>query len=1102
MTAQSTAFDQLRHLLKDMFQFEDHDLDFGVYRITRLKREFIQSFIDGDDENSLRHTVSRVLGNLHNSQNEAARNWLAAFAGSFGPIGQKAWEELEAAPDDPERVDGLKAFISMPVVDAAKREQAEAQLKTFLETRQFSTEHLESRIYNHLLNFFDLYYANGDFGYNTRAASAFKVPYEADYDGSDTLFHWKHKGSYYIKSGNGFHSVRCEIDGRWLEFRLTRGGDEEAETDERNNNKGSDRKHYRLHDIQPVAETGADGSSQTIWQVRFVLAESSTPKVELYPRLWQTVFEGDDDLTAYLHKKPDAKNPAPGQPVFNELGKDFDKADGGQTKGIGQLRLGQDKYLGELAKRDEFSHLGRNAADRAEALKADATAIALWQIDRNLNKFYVGNDADYFIHKDLGGFLTREKARFIKQVVFSDLDGLLQADNDNTTTLIARAFNEVADKLIGFLAAIENFQKNLFELKKEVVDTHWLISVGKIPEVFHERVFANEKQRDEWRDVFKVDVDSVEQLTEHPSLVVDTSLYRDSDPDLQDALLGDPAFDNLDEQTDGLLINSENWQALNLLQETFRERIKCVYIDPPYNTGGDGFLYKDSFRHSSWASMLHDRLQLALEFFAPNGVGFISIDQKERDNLEQLLSKTVGDKNLIGELVWNNATDNNPTRIAFEHEYIECHAKAIENVDREWKSAISDSKRALIEIGQQLISEYGDTEELRTAYKKWFRENKRFLGQMDRYKYIDGGGVYTGSQSVHNPGKEGYRYDVTHPETGLPCKPPLMGYRFPEETMNKLLDDDRILFGEDENKIVELKVYASEYVDKLSSVITLDGRSGANDLRAMFPDEKRFKNPKASALLETIFPFVADDGDIVFDYFAGSGTTAQAVLALNRKDNKRRRFVLTEMGDYFDSILKPRVAKVMFSSRWAGGTPEATNDWQGIVKIQSLEQYEDVLDSLHPSWDEAALPEAVPVQYLFRPEHNQLTSSLDLSRPFEQPIRVGKKREVTSIDLMETWCYLEGHRVKSRRVYGTDDGFDRRYLAVETIHGTLVIFRDIDPAEDDAANLTAIIGRYVDDGGRPTVQRLEINFDGDLRRLDIETRLIAHTDFMRGTTWS
>lgn len=468
-----------------------------------------------------------------------------------------------------------------------------------------------------------------------------------------------------------------------------------------------------------------------------------------------------------------------------------------------------------------------------------------------------------------------------------------------------------------------------------------------------------------------------------------------------------------------------------------------------------------------------------------------------------MLSQTLGDENNIGELVWHNVTDNNPTRVACEHEYIECYAKTIQHVAAEWKSPISDAKNALIRIGQELIERHGETEALKAAYQEWHRENKRFLGQMDRYKYIDGGGVYTGSQSVHNPGKEGYRYDVLHPVTRKPCKQPLMGYRFPEETMNRLLAEDRIIFGDDENKIVELKVYAHEYEDKLSSVITLDGRSGANDLRAMFPGEQRFKNPKASTLLESIFPFVADDGDIVFDFFAGSGTTAQAVLALNRKDKKRRRFMLSEMGSYFDSITKPRISKIMFSPRWNAGAPEAPGDWQGLVKVQRLEQYEDVLANLNAVWDDAALPEGVPVSYLFRPEQNRLQLSLNLKRPFDNRLRIGKTLEERPLDLLESWAYLQGYWQRSRQVF-VEAG--RRYECLETECGTLVILRDIVEPEDDSAAIAAIAARYAVGDEAARLRRVEVNHWANLVSLEMVlnglpcTIIHAH-DFDRGAEW-
>ena len=1157
MTTNSQAFDQLRIFLKDMFQFEEHDLDFGIYRITRLKRQFIQAFIDGDADESLRSTVSRALGNLQNSQSETARNWLSAFAAQFGEMGRPLWQSVEENPEDKAAQDQFKGLLAMPALSDDQRQQAEMQLKAFLDTRQLSAEQLEAKVYNHLLNFFELYYQNGDFGYNTRAATAFKVPYEADYDGSDTLFHWKHKDSYYIKTGNGFHSVRCQIDGKWLELRLTSGGDEEAETSERNNNKDADSKHYRIVDIQQTEETDTHGSSKTVWQVRFALAGSSTPKVELYTQIWQAVFQSEDDLTPYLYKKPGKDDPKTGKPAFNDLTTDFDKSEGGQVKGIGQLRLSFEKYIEELVKRSEFADLGSNAAEREKELKNDWIANALWQLDRNLNKFYVGNDADYFIHKDLQGFLTREKSRFIKQVVFSDLDALLNAGEDNATTLIARAFNQVADNLIGFLAAIENFQKALFELKKKVVDTHYLVSVGKIPVHFHERVFVCEAQLHEWRETFKVELGGVTELSEHSTLVVDTCLYRETDPTFQDDLLGLPEFDNLDEQIDGLLINSENWQALNLLQEKFREQIKCIYIDPPYNTGGDGFLYKDSFRHSSWASMIHDRLKLAHPLLTKNGVLFASIDEKERTQLEAQLCQTFGANNRVEELIWaQNSTKNQSPTYSNNHEYIEVFARDLDTVKaepgmfREPKPGYAE----MMELVEELNQSYPHIADVETAIGQLFERHKQelkdeledqgieFEKNLDSWRglynyknaeYRDSNGKFVDeldareakakiwiwqsdnasmpqvkqdsqkaefSDSSH-PAFRFYR--PIHPVTKKECPPPKRGWAWPFAPMSgqsfsfsTVSEDRRIAWGKDEANVPRIKRFLHEVETNVSRSITYDFTDGEKEIRNLMGRSRVFPNPKPTTLIERLSQQTTVAGEWVMDFFAGSGTTGHAVI----RSDEHRRFLLTEMGGYFVSVLKPRIKRVLYSTHWKNGMPVTRGLYKHVVKVQTIEQYEDLLDNLSPAWDESTLPEKVPVKYLFRPEQNQLSSSLDIAHPFSQVLRVGKAQEERSIDLMETWCYLQGYWIRSRRVYRPDthSNIDRNYLAVETTHGTLVVFRDIEPAEDDTTNLISILGNYVDEHGHSRIQRLEVNFDADLRRLAIETNLIQSGDFLRG----
>ncbi|WP_113479712.1 DNA methyltransferase [Hyphomicrobiales bacterium] len=377
------------------------------------------------------------------------------------------------------------------------------------------------------------------------------------------------------------------------------------------------------------------------------------------------------------------------------------------------------------------------------------------------------------------------------------------------------------------------------------------------------------------------------------------------------------------ESTRNLFIEGDNLEALKLLQEIYLGEVKLIYADPPYNRKkGNNLVYRDDFVgntyeylektnqvdesdnrlianteangrfHSDWLSMIYQRLRVAKNLLAPNGVIMISIDDAETANVLHICNEIFGESNFVGTLIWKNATDNNPTNVAIEHESIHVFAKSKATLEGVWKSSVSDIKDVLLRVGGDLVAQHRNIDDLQVAYSSWYRENKSQLGPLADYKFIDAHGVYAGSRSVHNPGKEGYRYDVPHPETGKPCKQPLMGYRFPEETMKRLLSEGRVLFGDDESKLIELKVYASEFEDKLSSVFDLDGRSGAYDLRALFPEaSKVFSNPKPVVLMERLLSFATGADDLSVDLFAGSSTLAQAVMELARREGGRRRFI-------------------------------------------------------------------------------------------------------------------------------------------------------------------------------------------------------------------
>jgi len=406
--------------------------------------------------------------------------------------------------------------------------------------------------------------------------------------------------------------------------------------------------------------------------------------------------------------------------------------------------------------------------------------------------------------------------------------------------------------------------------------------------------------------------------------------------------VGDPDAGNL-------LVQGDNLEALKALLPYYAGKVKCIYIDPPYNTGNieterGGWFYNDNVdspeirawlgrvvagegddlsRHDKWLCMMYPRLRLLRDFLRDDGVIFISIDDNEKNHVALMLDEIFGSNNWVGTIIWKNATDNNPTNISIEHEYIICFAKTKTALEPVWKSSSTPVREKIDEKAKEFIKLFGDDPaRLQAEYTAWFRENKPFLWPLQEYDQIDSVNVFTGSRSVHNPGREGYFFDIIHPQTGKPCKVPLMGYRFPPETRDELLAQDRFLYGPDENKIVEIKIYLHEYKAKLPSVIEMDGRRGANELRAIFPERKRvFNNPKPVDLISDLVSFATSKDDIIFDSFCGSGTTGHAVLRLNAEDGGSRRFVLIEMFEPIcNEVSAERLRRVV-----AGYTPPGRN---------------------------------------------------------------------------------------------------------------------------------------------------------------------------------
>lgn len=1053
------ALADLQGHFKEMFQFESSDLDFGIYKIIRLKQAEVSAFIDDE----LPVIVRAELSKAATGAGDARFQQLAAFVKE--ELGPKYHSYVVSPETVAENRDDLRERVEGAGGDAG--------LVDAIADGGGADPETEDRVYNRLLGFFQRYYRGGDFGYNDRSLATYKVDYpepEADYDGSDVLLHWKHKDSYYIKTAAGFPSVRFELDGKTIEYRLDAGGaDESAKT--RNNNKDDGRKHYEL---AGVAKT--EDGDETVYRVTFRLAERSTTKADVLSAVMAEAFGQTDGLDLYLYR-PAKKGEERGKPAFNDLAGDFDRVEGGSVKGQGRLRQALDTYLNGIVKHDQFKEGGKNNDERIETLRNDDTVQRLHALDQRLNTFYAGVDADYFVHKNLGGFLTREAGRYVKDVILSDVAGLLADDRDETALLVARAFYRVAERVIAFLAATEEFQKNVFLLKKKVARTDWLVSVGKLSEwipddaeraALLDEVLAVGALRDEWKATFGVEVGDPNQLLLlHPTLPISTRLLP---PDLARRLLA--VCPDIEAETTGLLLNSENLQALRLLADTYRGRVECIYIDPPYNTGGDGFLYKDAFRHSSWLSMMSERVEAARELLADTGLMLVSIDEGEQARLQLLLDSVFGRENFMADIAWEKrfTRSNNAKLYSTVKEHILSYRRSPSlSLLREARTASADA----------LYTNPDD----------------------------DPRGAWT-SVSYVNPAsredRQNLAYPIQNPITKETVEHPTNAWKYSAEENERHAKEDRLYWGEDGGyEYPRLKLFLSDVgglvpVDlwKYKDSGTTD--EGSVELQKVFGG-KIFENPKPTRLIERIAKYRVDDQDSTestyMDFFAGSGTTGHAILKLNREDDGNRRFILVEMGEYFERVLLERIRRVMYSLDWKDGAPKgAASGTVGLVKVQTLQGYEDVLDAV--AADGTDLPDGAPVAYLYRPEEQRLRSSLDVSRPFSNTARVGKTGESHTLDLLETYAYFQGLSV---RQMGDADGGIRWIQSGRH----LVAFRDIADGQDDSAALFALLDAR--DAAGHAVEVLHVNAYVDERKFTeraVTLRVVTTDDFDRGASWS
>lgn len=964
-----TNYEKLIQVLSELFQFDQSDLDFGIYRIMNHKRDEIQQFLEKDLLPQVRQVLEgEAQGGTTNVQKELEEAIAAA-------------RSLKVDPELTDRVKELRQQLASGT----------------------DVGTLENEVFSHLTSFFRRYYHQGDFISKRRyKEGVYAIPYQ----GEEVKLHWANHDQYYIKSSEHLSLFRFALGSKQhVEFRLV-----EADPDKDNQKaaKGQERR-FMIHTDKPCEKEG-------------------------------------DTLRIWFHYAVPA---------------------------------------GKVQRQDDYNREALDAL-REAVPKAFAGVWALQPTEKNpkrtllekrLKEYTARNTFDYFIHKHLGRFLQQELDFYIKNEVLhvddfhtSDPEGVLRQ------VRMVRALKGIAEKLITFLAQLEDFQKKLWLKKKFVTEAHYGITLDRVPKELYNTIAANAAQVEEWERLFHISElkngkkPDAKFLEAHPYLVLDTAHFTDPEtghnPVKEDLL---KHIEDVDGQCDGVLISGDNFNSLRLLQGPYKNLIDYVFIDPPYNTGEDGFIYKDNYQHSSWLSMLFDRLAITGDLLSNNGLFGSTIDFVEVSRLRLLCDEVFGDENFLADIAW------------------------------EKRYTRSNNAKRFYSLKDTLLCYRGSTE-LEIVKEERSEKSKENYSNPDD----DPKGPWISSSYVNPATKEARKnlvYPILNPNTKKKVEHPTHAWKYDQKTHKSHLKENRLYWGvKGENEYPRLKTYLSEANPGLVPTDVWNYKDsgttdeGGNSLKALFGTAV-FDTPKPPQLISRFLKLTTQDKQVhtILDYFAGSGTTGHAVINLNREDPEgQRKYILCEMGQYFDTVLLPRIKKVIYSKDWKDGKPVGREGISHCFKYLRLESYEDALNNLRTVRSEdqtLALEEndrfreGYMLGYWLDTETRGSRSLLNTARfddPFNYFLDITRDNATAPqrIDLVETFNYLLGLHVRTidhLQGFVVVQGHNR---AEENV---LVIWRNT--TEKDNAALNAFVEKMGFHTKAPHFDRIYVNGDNTLENL-------------------
>ncbi|SHH46947.1 adenine-specific DNA-methyltransferase [Fibrobacter sp. UWH9] len=807
---------------------------------------------------------------------------------------------------------------------------------------------LETDVYSALYSFFSRYYDEGDFISKRRyKEGVYAIPYE----GEEVKLYWANQDQYYIKTSENFKDYVFTAQDWTVHFNLVDA------TTEQNNNKETDDKKREF--------------------MLFIENEEEYPGVKTF----ECDVEKKELIIRFVFDIPADKK-------IKYLDENYTK--------ICDFIVKDHKELMTVLLTDISN-------DRKNSLTL---------IQKHLKGYVAKNTFDYFIHKDLGGFLTRELDFFIKNEVMH-LDDLDTTNEARVSTYLAkvRAIKQVGKILIEFLAQIENFQKKLWLKKKFVVETNWCITLDKIDESFYDEIRNNKDQVKEWIEMYAIDeiVNDVEHqesftnpptiefLKQNQNLIVDTKNFSDG---FKEKLVA--SIDDLDENTNGVMFNGDNFQVLNFLQKRYNRQVNYCYIDPPYNTDSAPILYKNGYKDSSWNTLINDRIGLSKALLKDRSVYTVAIDDTEYNNVSFVLKDNFRNHRISTVTVVHNPKGS-PTK-----DFNRVHEYAVFVTEESAKKSIA-----------RILEENEKPRKMR----RWGENSKRSERKLSFYPVYVRNGKIVGVGSVPE--------DDFHPA----CKNEKMSDGtiaiWPidqdgvERRWNFGLDSieenfSRISVLNDSDCMLDLFVMFEETVPKtVWKGGEYDAGSYGNTLLIKMLGKKMFDFPKSINTVVKCIELSTDGNNeaLVLDFFAGSGTTGHAVIEFNRnrKDSKRK-YVLVEMGTYFDSVTRKRVQKAAYASLWDDGKPLNRNTGiSQIIKYMRLESYEDALSNIELQKPQTEVSSLFGDEYLINYMLNieskgSLLNVKAFKDPFDYSMKITEKNEskLRKVDVVETFNYLIG----------------------------------------------------------------------------------------------